>query len=949
VDFGQQVQITAIVSAIQPGAGTITGTIVFSVNTIPVYTVTLDGTTLSATYSTNTLPIGTNTVCAQYLYGTNPNFNNSLPTCVAITVNKAQTKTSLTSAPNPSNFGQMAVFTATVIPAGVSTSTITPTGTVTFTFNSTGYMTGTLTQGVATVVTNTLPAGTYNVTADYGGDGNFLSSSATWSHTVNQNPTTTTLTLSPPGSAGVGTLVTFTAIVSSTGGVTPTGTVKFWDGVTVIGTGALNVSGVATFSTSALAAGSHSLKASYDGTPNFSPSSSARQTYTITAVGSATSLTSTPNASNYGQLVTFTATVTRTDTSAPIASVVVEFKEGGTTLGSGTTNGAGVATFSTSSLAAGTHPIVAVFAGNASFGGSTSNTVNQVVNKVTPTVTVTDNPDPTVYGEAVTLVATVAPVSGGATPTGIVSFTVGATVLGTVALNGAGQATLVTSAIPAGTNQTITANYSGDNNYTSASATTTHTVNKAHTKTTVTSSPPSSLTDQEVTIIATVTVSETVVTPGAGTPGGTVEFKVASTSIGSKSLVNGSASITHTFTVTGTFTIEAFYTNSDGNFENSDGSTTHNVNAAPADLSVTKADSPDPVNVGDDLTYVINVTNNETDPVNVTLTDTLPPQVSFVSASGGCTHDGSALGGVVTCDLGSLAGGGSASVTIVVNVPIATPAGTVLRNTAQANGAQSDTEETTVYRSPRRGDCNGDDAVDLADIWSIVRDIFDPTFQGTSGCDANQDRRVDAGDVPSTVLIMFNGARSQGRRGADSLVPCSLVPFSPAPLLLCSSAPLPGPALTMPEEVQAVAGQAVVPVTFAANGHSITSLAFSVDYDETWLSLNPADRDGNGVPDAVVFSLPGDFTYSVTFDEGDADGEVDVFIGDITPPLTSLSDGPIVFTILNVDSSPGATRGAVRFSLDPAASFGDTSGQSVPGTATPTTRQYQIYLPVAFR
>ena len=189
MDFGQQVQITAIVSAIQPGAGTITGTIVFSVNTIPVYTVTLDGTTLSATYSTNTLPIGTNTVCAQYLYGTNPNFNNSLPTCVAITVNKAQTKTSLTSAPNPSNFGQMAVFTATVIPAGVSTSTITPTGTVTFTFNSTGYMTGTLTQGVATVVTNTLPAGTYNVTADYGGDGNFLSSSATWSHTVNKNPT----------------------------------------------------------------------------------------------------------------------------------------------------------------------------------------------------------------------------------------------------------------------------------------------------------------------------------------------------------------------------------------------------------------------------------------------------------------------------------------------------------------------------------------------------------------------------------------------------------------------------------------------------------------------------------------------------------------------------------------------------------------------------------------
>jgi hypothetical protein len=118
-----------------------------------------------------------------------------------------------------------------------------------------------------------------------------------------------------------------------------------------------------------------------------------------------------------------------------------------------------------------------------------------------------------------------------------------------------------------------------------------------------------------------------------------------------------------------------------------------------------------------------------------------------------------------------------------------------------------------------------------------------------------------------------------------------------------------------------------------------------VDYDETWLALDPTDRDGNGIPDAVVFSLPGDFTYSVTFDEGDADGEVDVFIGDISPPLTSLSDGPIAFMILNVDNSPGGTQRAVRFSLDPSASFGDTSGQSVPGTATPGG-EHRIYLPV---
>ena len=129
---------------------------------------------------------------------------------------------------------------------------------------------------------------------------------------------------------------------------------------------------------------------------------------------------------------------------------------------------------------------------------------------------------------------------------------------------------------------------------------------------------------------------------------------------------------------------------------------------------------------------------------------------------------------------------------------------------------------------------------------------------------------------------------------------------------------------------------------------TITSLAFSVDYDETWLALDPTDRDGNGIPDTVIFSLPGEFSYSVTFDSGDADGEVDIFIGDISPPLTSLSDGTVVFMILDTGSPPGGTQGAVRFSLDPMASFGDTSGQSVPGTATPGG-EHRIYLPVVFR
>src|SRR5216117_166809 len=64
----------------------------------------------------------------------------------------------------------------------------------------------------------------------------------------------------------------------------------------------------------------------------------------------------------------------------------------------------------------------------------------------------------------------------------------------------------------------------------------------------------------------------------------------------------------------------------------------------PADLSVTKSDSPDPVNTGAVLTYTIRVHNAGPDPAtNTVLTDSLPGGVTFISAtpsSAGCTATG---------------------------------------------------------------------------------------------------------------------------------------------------------------------------------------------------------------------------------------------------------------------------------------------------------------------
>ncbi|HEY4396984.1 MAG TPA: DUF11 domain-containing protein, partial [Acidimicrobiia bacterium] len=117
---------------------------------------------------------------------------------------------------------------------------------------------------------------------------------------------------------------------------------------------------------------------------------------------------------------------------------------------------------------------------------------------------------------------------------------------------------------------------------------------------------------------------------------------------------------------------------------NNTGSATTTVQVAPppsADLSVTKTDSPDPVTPGSDITYTITVTNNgPADADSAQIADAVPAGTSFVSV---VPTVGSCVGtATFTCDLGPLANGASATVTLVVLVdPGATP-GTVISNTA---------------------------------------------------------------------------------------------------------------------------------------------------------------------------------------------------------------------------------------------------------------------------
>lgn len=89
-----------------------------------------------------------------------------------------------------------------------------------------------------------------------------------------------------------------------------------------------------------------------------------------------------------------------------------------------------------------------------------------------------------------------------------------------------------------------------------------------------------------------------------------------------------------------------------------------------ADLALTNSGSPNPVLSGNKLTYTIIATDTGgLAATGVTVTDPLPGTAHFSSASatqGTCTGPGASKGGTVTCSLGNLAGGASATATVTV-------------------------------------------------------------------------------------------------------------------------------------------------------------------------------------------------------------------------------------------------------------------------------------------
>jgi hypothetical protein len=462
--------------------------------------------TCTVTFSPGAGKEGTITITASYAGDTD--HTSSGPSAgVPLTVTKITTSTTVTCSPNPDGINAGTTCTATVSNSGGATEAAT--GTVTFTPTTSGSFsssTCTLSGGACSVTftPNSSGLGTVTITASYGGDSDHLTSSGTFSLTVQKRTTSTTVVCSP-ASVVINQASTCTVTVSDTGGSgssTPTGTVTF--------TASPSSGGAFSSGTCTLSSGSCSV--------TFTPNSAGVGTVTITGTYGGDSV-------HQGSSGTFSLTVSKRTTSATVvcspSSVVVNQASTCTvtvadTSGSGGSTPTGTVTFADSPSSSGTFSSTSCTLSSGScsvtytpksghegtltvtgtYGGDTthagrSGSATVTANKRSVTVTVSCSPTSVARGaRTATCTVTVTDASTGTkiTPTGTVSFSITAwtgnsadkPTIGSSCTLSSGTCTVTFTSGPnvigsAGT-ATITATYNGDTDHNTGTGTTTETV-----------------------------------------------------------------------------------------------------------------------------------------------------------------------------------------------------------------------------------------------------------------------------------------------------------------------------------------------------------------------------------------------------------------------------------------------------------------------------------------
>jgi hypothetical protein len=515
---GVSVTFTSVVSRTD---GVIpTGVVTFLDGTVTIGAGTLNATG-TATLTTTGLTGGARAISA--VYGGDANSLTSTSATVNETVQPIATATIIATSANPGVAGASLQLTATVTQTGATGAGGVFSGTATFMDGTTVLGTATVSAaGIATLSATALSVGTHSISASYGGNTNYVASASTpIAETIFLATASTGLASSlTPSIAGMP--VTLMATVTGNGGV-PTGTVTFMDGAAALGSGTLNVSGIASLTTSTLAVGLHTLTAIYSGDAKDGGSTSAVLLQTVLIATSSTTLTSSANPSNFGASVTFTATIS---TNGGAATGTVTFSDGATALGTVAVS-TGTAILSSATLALGAHTITAAYSGDAKDAPSQSVALSQQVQQA-GAVTLNSSANPSIAGAGVSLTATIAAPLGVAI-TGNVVFKEGVAVLGTVSVNGSGAAVLTISTLAVG-QHSIVAVYSGDAlNRAATSNLLVQAVQTAGTSVTLISSANPSLANAPLTLASTVVGNGGIAT-------GTVTFQDGTTVLGASNL-----------------------------------------------------------------------------------------------------------------------------------------------------------------------------------------------------------------------------------------------------------------------------------------------------------------------------------------------------------------------------------------------------------------------------
>ncbi|MGP8270781.1 MAG: Ig-like domain repeat protein [Terracidiphilus sp.] len=283
VTAGQALGLTATVEG--SGSTAPTGSVSFLKGSTVLGTATLNSSGV-ATLSTTSLATGANSLTAQYTGSTSYGSSKSavvVVTVVAAAQTSQSTTTILVASSNQVTAGHALGLTATVEGSG-STA---PTGSVSFLKGSTVLGTATLnSSGVATLSTTSLATGSNSLTAQYKGSTSYGSSKSavvvvTVVAAAQTSQSTVTSLVAYENKITSGQSLTLKATVKGSGSATPTGTVSFHSGSTLLGTATLNSSGVATIATKALATGTDSVTVKYSGSASYLSSTSAAVSVTV--------------------------------------------------------------------------------------------------------------------------------------------------------------------------------------------------------------------------------------------------------------------------------------------------------------------------------------------------------------------------------------------------------------------------------------------------------------------------------------------------------------------------------------------------------------------------------------------------------------------------------------------------------------------------------------------